>query len=225
MKGSAFNVDSNRTKTSTIYTYRKHERENDKPRYECVSDHALLTFASDKAILSNCKWIRSSNSEEICFIFLWYLHCVQQTNKASKHKHNAWVFSPRRRTCFYTLILARMWMHQIIMVAGPFALNPTLSQLYPRLLRHNSRRHSIRFKKARMAIERGIDMGTIRSLHLLHTGAIWHIQTFLGFLTTKRISVIMRYWTLVPRNDHERNVLQDQPKLAIRGSILKLKLW
>ena len=124
MKGSAFNVDSNRTKTSTIYTYRKHERENDKPRYECVSDHALLTFASDKAILSNCKWIRSSNSEEICFIFLWYLHCVQQTNKASKHKHNAWVFSPRRRTCFYTLILARMCMHQIIMVAGPFALNP-----------------------------------------------------------------------------------------------------
>ena len=44
MKGSGFNVDSNDTKTSTIYTYRKHDWNNGtKPRYECVSDHALLT--------------------------------------------------------------------------------------------------------------------------------------------------------------------------------------
>jgi len=44
MKGSGFNIDSSDTKTSTIYTYRKHEVKNGtKPRYECVSDHALLT--------------------------------------------------------------------------------------------------------------------------------------------------------------------------------------
>jgi hypothetical protein len=44
MKGSGFNIDSSDTKTSTIYTYRKHEWNNGtKPRYECVSDHALLT--------------------------------------------------------------------------------------------------------------------------------------------------------------------------------------
>lgn len=45
MKGSGFDIDSNKTKTSTIYTYRKHEGINGtKPIYECVSDHALLTL-------------------------------------------------------------------------------------------------------------------------------------------------------------------------------------
>ena len=45
MKGSGFNIDSNATKKNTFYTYRKHEWNNGtKPRYECVSDHALLTL-------------------------------------------------------------------------------------------------------------------------------------------------------------------------------------
>ena len=43
VKGPGFDVDSNTTKTHTVYPYRKHEGTDDaKLWYECVSDHALL---------------------------------------------------------------------------------------------------------------------------------------------------------------------------------------
>ena len=45
VKGSGFDVVSNLTEANTIYPYRKHEGSNgSKPRYECVSDHALLSL-------------------------------------------------------------------------------------------------------------------------------------------------------------------------------------
>eukprot|EP01083_Nonionella_stella_P278607 947506_1 len=47
IKGSGFDVN-NMTKTSTLYTYRKHYDEGKKEEmYECVSDHALLTIDID----------------------------------------------------------------------------------------------------------------------------------------------------------------------------------
>jgi len=48
VKGPIFNVDSNTTKTETIYTYRKHEEADRKAAwYECVSDHDILTLNVD----------------------------------------------------------------------------------------------------------------------------------------------------------------------------------
>jgi len=48
MKGPIFNIDSNTTKTETIYTYRKHkEADGNFAWYECVSDHGLLTLDVD----------------------------------------------------------------------------------------------------------------------------------------------------------------------------------
>jgi len=45
VKGPGFDIDSKLTKTRTIYPFRKHEgNDGAKPRYECVSDHALLSL-------------------------------------------------------------------------------------------------------------------------------------------------------------------------------------
>jgi len=59
VKGPGFDVDSNMTKTNTIYPYRKHEgNDGAKPWLECVSDHALLSLDIElrkKAFLNNEK--------------------------------------------------------------------------------------------------------------------------------------------------------------------------
>jgi len=51
-KGSRFNVDSKNVLTNTIYTYRKHDitvggAGRKESSYQCISDHALLTFDVD----------------------------------------------------------------------------------------------------------------------------------------------------------------------------------
>lgn len=42
-KGSGFKMDTN-VSTDTVYTYRINSSEDGKEVYECISDHALLTF-------------------------------------------------------------------------------------------------------------------------------------------------------------------------------------
>lgn len=52
-KGSGFKMDTN-VSTDTVYTYRMNSSEDGKEVYECISDHALLTFEvnfSDKVIV------------------------------------------------------------------------------------------------------------------------------------------------------------------------------
>jgi len=46
VKGPGFYPDSNLTRTDTIYPYRKHEAtiSSDSSRYECISDHAILSL-------------------------------------------------------------------------------------------------------------------------------------------------------------------------------------
>lgn len=45
VKGPGFDVNSNISKRDTIYPYRKHNGGGrNKPIFECVSDHAILTL-------------------------------------------------------------------------------------------------------------------------------------------------------------------------------------
>ena len=43
-KGSVFEPDPDLMTTDTIYPYRKLETSDSKSKYECVSDHAILTW-------------------------------------------------------------------------------------------------------------------------------------------------------------------------------------
>ena len=43
-KGSVFDPDPGSMTINTIYPYRKHEMSDGKSTYECVSDHAILTW-------------------------------------------------------------------------------------------------------------------------------------------------------------------------------------